>query len=95
MQARRFGSFLSPPRRGYEPVEHGHAVRVPDWPYSSFRRRVRLGTYPVNWAGEPAMERVHSAKSDGFRCEAGQEIHGWLDRRRASFETAALAASSG
>src|ERR1700730_4237193 len=26
---------------------------------------------------------------------AGQEIHGWLDRRRASFETAAFAASSG
>jgi putative transposase len=24
---------------------------VRDWPYSSFRRWVRLGAYPLDWAG--------------------------------------------
>jgi hypothetical protein len=42
-------------------------------------------------------QRKPIAKSagDGFRSKAGQEIHGRLDRRRASFETTAFAASSG
>jgi putative transposase len=35
----------------FNPVKHGHAVRVQDWPYSSFRRWVRFGAYPVDWAG--------------------------------------------
>jgi putative transposase len=26
--------------------------RVRDWPYSSFTRMVRLGVYPVDWAGD-------------------------------------------
>jgi hypothetical protein len=39
-------------------------------------------------------QRAHDAAgADGV--EAGQEIHGGLDRRCASFETAAFAASSG
>jgi putative transposase len=33
------------------PVKHGHVTRVRDWPYSSFHRMVRLGTYPEDWAG--------------------------------------------
>ena len=33
------------------PVKHGHAQRVVDWPYSSFHRFVRLGIYPAGWAG--------------------------------------------
>ena len=33
------------------PVKHGHAGRVRDWPYSSFRRWVRLGVYLPDWAG--------------------------------------------
>jgi len=34
----------------YNPVKHG-LVRCPrDWPWSSFRRYVRLGVYPENWA---------------------------------------------
>jgi len=37
----------------FNPVKHGHAVRVRDWPFSSFRRWVRLGAYPVDWAGDP------------------------------------------
>src|SRR5439155_13968021 len=30
----------------FNPVKHGHAVRVQHWPVSSFRRWVRLGAYP-------------------------------------------------
>jgi putative transposase len=40
----------------FNPVKHGHAVRVQDWPFSSFRRWVRLGAYPVDWAGDPGDE---------------------------------------
>jgi putative transposase len=36
------------------PVKHGHVTRVRDWPYSSFHRMVRLGTYPEDWAGDSA-----------------------------------------
>jgi putative transposase len=35
----------------FNPVKHGHVVRVCDWPHSSFRRWVRLGAYPEDWAG--------------------------------------------
>ena len=40
----------------FNPVKHGHAVRVRDWPFSSFHRRVRLGAYPIDWAGVPGDE---------------------------------------
>jgi putative transposase len=36
----------------FNPVKHGHVGRVADWPYSSFHRMVRLGVYPVDWAGK-------------------------------------------
>ena len=36
----------------YNPVKHGHAIRVMDWPYSSFHRFVRQGMLPVDWGGE-------------------------------------------
>jgi putative transposase len=35
----------------FNPVKHGHVLRVSDWPYSSFRRMVRLGHYPEDWSG--------------------------------------------
>jgi putative transposase len=35
----------------FNPVKHGHAIRVQDWPFSSFHRWVRFGAYPVDWAG--------------------------------------------
>ena len=35
----------------FNPVKHGHAKRVIDWPYSSFHRFVRGGVYPADWAG--------------------------------------------
>jgi putative transposase len=34
----------------YNPVKHGHASRVREWPFSSFHRFVRLGVYPPEWA---------------------------------------------
>ena len=34
------------------PMKHGHAARVRDWPYSSFHRMVRLGILPEDWAGD-------------------------------------------
>jgi putative transposase len=33
------------------PVKHGHAQAVRDWPHSSFRAYVRRGVYPADWAG--------------------------------------------
>ncbi len=38
----------------YNPVKHGHVRRVRDWPSSSFHRMVRLGIYPLDWAGDAA-----------------------------------------
>jgi predicted ester cyclase len=35
----------------YNPVKHGHAARVRDWPFSSLRRWVRW-CHPVDWAGD-------------------------------------------
>lgn len=36
----------------FNPVKHGYARRVVDWPYSSFRRWVEKGVYPADWGGE-------------------------------------------
>jgi putative transposase len=36
----------------FNPVKHRHVAQVKDWPYSSFRRMVRLGVYPPDWAGD-------------------------------------------
>jgi putative transposase len=38
----------------YNPVKHAPAVRSSDWPCCSFRRWVRLGTYPLDWADDAA-----------------------------------------
>ncbi len=34
----------------FNPVKHGLAASAADWPYSSFRRAVARGCYPVTWA---------------------------------------------
>jgi putative transposase len=36
----------------WNPVKHGLAARVRDWPYSSFHRFVRCGLYAPDWAGD-------------------------------------------
>lgn len=33
----------------FNPVKHGHAASVRDWPYSSFHRWVARGDLPVEW----------------------------------------------
>jgi putative transposase len=38
----------------YNPVKHGHAQRVVEWPYSSFHRFVEAGVYPRDWAADAA-----------------------------------------
>ena len=35
----------------FNPVKHGLAANVGDWPYSSFGRCVAAGLYPVQWLG--------------------------------------------
>ncbi|MCU7844283.1 MAG: transposase [Candidatus Thiodiazotropha sp. (ex Monitilora ramsayi)] len=35
----------------YNPVKHGLVERVADWPWSSYHRYVKDGTYPINWGG--------------------------------------------
>ena len=37
------------------PVKHGWAGRVRDWPYSTFHRLVEQGVYPPDWAGGEEM----------------------------------------
>ncbi|MCB1886370.1 MAG: transposase [Rhodocyclaceae bacterium] len=40
----------------FNPVKHGHAMSVADWPYSTFHRDVASGIYPIDWAGNPDMD---------------------------------------
>lgn len=41
----------------YNPVKHGWASRVSDWPYSSFYRYVRDALLPLDWGGGVAIEK--------------------------------------
>ncbi len=34
----------------FNPVKHGLVRRVSDWPYSTFHRHVKNGSYPSEWA---------------------------------------------
>ena len=42
----------------HNPVKHGHADHVVDWPYSSFHRYVERGVYPPDWAAGSAVRGV-------------------------------------
>ena len=35
----------------FNPVKHGHVSSVADWPFSSFKKFVELGVYPLDWGG--------------------------------------------
>lgn len=37
------------------PLKHGWVERVRDWPYSSFHRAVREGSYSLDWAGDSEL----------------------------------------
>jgi len=39
----------------FNPVKHGWALRVADWPHSTFHRLVRQGVYPADWGGPPTI----------------------------------------
>ena len=41
------------------PVKHGLASRVADWPWSSFHRDVQRGLYPANWGSDVAVDESH------------------------------------
>jgi putative transposase len=38
----------------FNPVKHGHAARVADWPYSTFHKLAAQGVYPLEWGGSDA-----------------------------------------
>ncbi|MDG9923307.1 MULTISPECIES: transposase [unclassified Pseudomonas] len=38
------------------PLKHGLVQRVADWPWSSFHRYVRRGTYPADWGGSKGSD---------------------------------------
>jgi putative transposase len=40
----------------FNPVKHGYVSRVRDWPHSTFHRMVRLGLYPLDWAGDASLD---------------------------------------
>jgi putative transposase len=42
----------------YNPVKHGHAARVADWPYSSFHHFVQRGIYDLDWAADIDIRRL-------------------------------------
>jgi putative transposase len=51
------------------PVKHGWAKQVADWPHSSFHRYVRAGILPMNWA-RGATEELDCGERkliDGYR----------------------------
>ncbi len=43
----------------YNPVKHGYAAAVVDWPHSSFHRYVRMGWLSRDWADGNADEASH------------------------------------
>ena len=42
----------------FNPVKHGHVRATAAWPHSSFHRFVKLGVYPVDWAGGGEVEGI-------------------------------------
>lgn len=40
----------------FNPVKHGHVMRVVDWPYSTFHRWVAAGVYSQDWAGNACVD---------------------------------------
>ncbi len=40
----------------FNPVKHGYARQVREWPHSTFHRHVRDGVYPVDWGGAPGID---------------------------------------
>ncbi|WP_019612201.1 transposase [Thioalkalivibrio sp. AKL7] len=49
----------------YNPVKHGWARCVAEWPYSSSHRFVRAGVYPVDWGGVPESDGLVVGEAQG------------------------------
>ena len=49
----------------FNPVKHGLAQRVRDWPYSSFHRYVREGQLPEDWAGDVSEKEADFGEPAG------------------------------
>jgi putative transposase len=49
----------------FNPVKHGLAQRVCDWPYSSFHRYVRQGLVPDDWAGDVGKHEADFGEPTG------------------------------
>ncbi|WP_235185863.1 hypothetical protein [Methylomarinum vadi] len=49
----------------FNPVRHGHAARVSDWPYSSFHRYARKGWYPEGW-GDAFVPRIEMPEAGQY-----------------------------
>ena len=43
----------------YNPVKHGWAKRVADWPHSTFHRYVEKGWFGIDWGSTPPQEPTH------------------------------------
>ena len=46
----------------FNPVKHGHVDAPASWPYSSFARHHRTGTYPPDWRAAPDMETLDTGE---------------------------------
>lgn len=44
------------------PVKHGYAASVRDWPHSTFHRDVRSGLFLANWAGDDASPSIEAGE---------------------------------
>lgn len=42
----------------FNPVKHGYVTHPADWPYSTFRRCVESGLYPLDWTGDGSAKFV-------------------------------------
>ena len=42
----------------FNPVKHGYAASVAEWPFSTFHQYVRDGVLPVDWGAEPATAAI-------------------------------------
>ena len=47
------------------PVKHGWAKQVAEWPHSSFHRYVRAGILPVDWADSAIAEMGYGEREGG------------------------------
>ncbi|HWJ94766.1 MAG TPA: transposase [Telluria sp.] len=42
----------------FNPVRHGYASSAAEWPFSTFRRYAKAGTYPLDWGGTVEAESM-------------------------------------